>query len=96
MKRFRTLLCPCNDVIVAGLRRTITVGLFLLPIASRLTATSAMHDGTNCSTKPKCATTSGKNLDYGQRRSLVRLHGETTKDEPGLICPKIQESPYPV
>ncbi|CAB1437729.1 unnamed protein product [Pleuronectes platessa] len=28
--------------------------------------------------------------------SLVRLHGETTKDEPGLICPKIQESPYPV
>ena len=44
---------------------------------------------------------SSRNLDYWQKRSMVclwftELHGETTKDKPGLICPKIQESPYPV
>ncbi|CAB1445187.1 unnamed protein product [Pleuronectes platessa] len=45
--------------------------------------------------------TSGRNLDYGQKRSLVRLWFDSTekqqKDEPGLICSKIQEDcPYPV
>ncbi|CAB1455191.1 unnamed protein product [Pleuronectes platessa] len=38
--------------------------------------------------------TSGRNLDYGQKRSLVRLWFDSMekkqKDEPGLICPKIQ------